>query len=167
MIIRPEIAADFTAVEAVNIAAFPTDAESRLVNQLRDRANPLISLVAEHQGCIVGHILFSPISLSSDSSLLLMGLAPMAVLPDYQRQGIGSVLVEEGLAQCRREKVGAVAVLGHPEFYPKFGFQKSTSFKIRSEYDVPAEVFMLKELEPDYLANANGTIFYHEEFNSL
>ncbi|MFT7470251.1 MAG: putative acetyltransferase [Kiritimatiellia bacterium] len=96
-----------------------------------------------------------------------MGLAPMAVLPTYQRQGIGSALVEAGLAQCRLNACGAVAVLGHPEYYPKFGFEPSTNFAIKSEYDAPKEVFMIVELETGYLEDCSGTISYHEEFKNL
>jgi len=118
-------------------------------------------------GKLVGHILFSPVTLDSKSALQLMGLAPMAVLPSQQRQGIGSALVEAGLAQCHLAKCGAVAVLGHPDYYPKFGFKPSTNFAIKSEYDVPAQVFMIVELEKGYLKDCSGTIAYHEEFKNL
>ncbi|PCI82154.1 MAG: GNAT family N-acetyltransferase [SAR86 cluster bacterium] len=167
MIIRAENKEDFAAVQAIHLSAFPEAGESKLVTRLRENAQPIISLVAEVDGELVGHILFSPVTLDSKSSLQLMGLAPMAVLPSQQRQGIGCALVKAGLAQCLLTKNGAVAVLGHPDFYPKFGFEPSTSFAIKSEYDVPAEVFMVVELEKDYLNGCSGTISYHEEFKSL
>ena len=156
MIIRPENKQDIAAVQSINLSAFPEDGESKLVNRLRESAQPLISLVAEVDGQLVGHILFSPVTLDSDPSLRLLGLAPMAVLPEYQRQGIGSALVEEGLAQCRLARYGAVAVLGHPDYYPKFAFTPSTNFSIKSEYDVPAEAFMIVELEKGYLNACSG-----------
>ncbi|MDP6651962.1 MAG: N-acetyltransferase, partial [Gammaproteobacteria bacterium] len=108
MNIRPEQDADKDAVYAVNAAAFPGNDEAELVNKLRESAQPLISLVAEDKGCVVGHILFTPVSLGGDNSLTLMGLAPMAVLPKYQKQGIGTALVETGLTNCERLGAGAV-----------------------------------------------------------
>jgi len=167
MIIRAETEDDFAAVQSINLSAFPEDGESRLVNNLRENAQPIISLVAEVDGKLVGHILFSPVTLDSKSSLQLMGLAPMAVLPAYQRQGIGSVLIEAGLEKCRLAQYGAVVVLGHPDYYPKFGFTASSNFAIKSEYDVPTDVFMIIELEKGYLEDCSGTISYHEEFKNL
>lgn len=167
MIVRTEKREDFAAVQAIHLSAFPEDAESKLINRLRKNASPIVSMVAEDNEQLVGHILFSPVTLDSSTSLKLMGLAPMAVLPSKQRQGIGSALVEAGLAQCRLIQCGAVAVLGHPDFYPKFGFKPSTDFAIKSEYDVPAEVFMMVELEKAYLQGCSGIISYHEEFKDL
>ena len=167
MTIRAETKDDFAAVQSINLSAFPEDGESRLVNRLRKNAQPIISLVAEVDGKLVGHILFSPVTLDSKSSLQLMGLAPMAVLPAYQRQGIGSALVEAGLEKCRLAQFGAVVVLGHPDYYPKFGYTASSNFAIKSEYDVPEEVFMIIELKKGYLKDCSGTISYHEEFKNL
>ena len=167
MQIRKEISSDREAVYAINLAAFPTDAEAQLVERLRAGAYPIISLVAQESDSLVGHILFSPVTLDSDPTLALMGLAPMAVLPNRQGSGIGSALVAAGLQYCTELGVGAVAVLGHPDFYAKFGFIASAKFGITSEYDVPAEVFMLKELSGDYLKNCTGTIRYHAEFGKL
>lgn len=167
MQIREEARSELDAIHAINLAAFPSSAEAELVRRLRLSANPLISLVAVESGAVIGHILFSPVILDTDSTLALMGLAPMAVMPGRQKQGIGSALVEAGLQHCAELEIGAVAVLGHPDFYPKFGFRASTEFAIKSEYDVPAEVFMLKELSKDYLKNASGIIRYHEEFSKL
>ena len=164
---RLEQEADRDAVYAVNVAAFPGKQEAELVDKLRETAEPLISLVAEDNGKIIGHILFSPVTLASDSTLQLMGLAPMAVLPQHQKQGIGSRLVALGLEHCQLLGAGAVAVLGHPAFYPRFGFTSATGFGIKSEYDVPPEVFMIRELQPGYLSGKNGTISYHQAFSEL
>lgn len=167
MLIRNEAEADHEAVQAILDSAFEGDAESRLVSQLRLCATPLISLVAEQDGEVLGHILFSPITLDSDPSLALMGLAPMAVLPDQQRRGIGAALIEAGLKRCRQSQIGAVVVLGHPGYYPRFGFRESVSFDISCEYDVPAEAFMLLEIQAGYMNGHRGTVRYHEQFSKL
>lgn len=165
MHIREEKKSDQGVVYEVNAAAFPSNEEAELVNRLRKTADPIISLVAEEQGVVAGHILFTPVALDSNAFLNLMGLAPMAVLPDFQRHGIGSALIDAGLAQCQQLGVGAVIVLGHAEYYPKFGFVPSIQFGIKSEYDVPDDVFMITELVKDYLRDQHGTIQYHGEFS--
>ncbi len=167
MIIRPEQEADHAAVRAVNTAAFDTAAEADLVDALRTQAQPLVSLVAEEKREVVGHILFSPVTLVGHAGLKLAGLAPMAVTPAYQRKGIGSALVRAGLDYCRREGFVAVIVLGHPEYYPRFGFAPATRFGIGSEYDVPDEVFMALELQAGVLAGKTGLIKYHDAFAQL
>jgi putative acetyltransferase len=167
MEIRPEQAADIGAVRAVNRAAFETATEADLVDALREQAKPIVSLVADDDGSIVGHILFSPVTLSGHEELRIMGLAPMAVLPAVQRRGIGSALVRAGLESCRRLGCCALVVLGHPEYYPRFGFTPASRFGIGSEYEVPDEVFMALELEPGALHDRSGTIRYHPAFANL
>ena len=165
--IRKEREGEFAATRDIHLAAFETPAEADLVDALRRRAQPIVSLVAARGGTLVGHILFSPVSLTGHPEIRLMGLAPMAVAPDYQRQGIGSQLVRAGLEGCRRIEAAAIVVLGHADYYPRFGFRKASSFGIRSEYEVPDEVFMAMELEADALANATGTVHYHAAFGEL
>jgi putative acetyltransferase len=167
VIIRPEEETDHAAVHAVNRAAFETAVEADLVDALRTRAQPLVSLVAEQDGEVVGHILFSPVSLVRHAGLRLAGLAPMAVTPAHQRKGIGSALLRAGLDQCRQEGFVALVVLGHPQYYPRFGFAPAARFGIRSEYDVPDDVFMVLELEPGALAGKAGLIKYHDAFSQL
>jgi putative acetyltransferase len=167
MIIREERRVDAESIRAVNLAAFDTGTEADLVDALRRRATPLISLVAEDDEKIVGHILFSPVTLASEPGLSLMGLAPMAVVPSRQRQGVGSRLVREGLEQCRQVNVAAVVVLGHPAFYPRFGFLPAARLLLRSEYEVPEEVFMARELREGALRGVSGTIRYHPVFWDL
>ena len=162
--IRPETEADRTAVFGINAAVFPTDAEARLVDSLRASADPLVSLVAVEDEDVVGHIMFTPVTLAPFDDLRLMGLAPMAVSPSVQRTGIGTELVKAGLQRCGELGVGAVAVLGHPEYYPRFGFLPSTQWGIKSEYDVPEDGFMLFELSADYLRDRHGIISYHKAF---
>jgi putative acetyltransferase len=129
--IRPEEPKDQAAVRALNTSAFESASEADLVDVLREQARPVVSLVAEHERGIVGHIMFSPVSLTG---------------------------------HCQRIGFGAVVVLGHPGFYPRFGFVPSTRFGIRSEYDAPEEAFMAMELQPGYLACKAGTIRSHAAF---
>ena len=96
-----------------------------------------------------------------------MGLAPLAVAPERQSEGIGSALVRTGLQQCRQLDFGAVVVLGHPGYYPRFGFSPSTRFGLGCEYDVPEEAFMVVELKPGYLDSASGKVKYHDAFSDL
>ena len=167
MLIRLEEPKDYSAIHAVNSAAFETDAEANLVDILRKEANPIISLVADEDGAIVGHIIFSPVTLTRHAQLKIMGLGPMAVLPAQQRHGIGSMLVRTGLEKCKQIGYGAVIVLGHSGFYPRFGFTPSDRYDIRCEYDVPVEAFMVIELKAKYLKGAHGTIKYHSAFNEV
>jgi putative acetyltransferase len=167
MPIRAEEQRDWPAVHAVNVSAFETPAEANLVDALREQAQPLVSLIAEDNGAIVGHIMFSPVSLSGHPGLKIMGLAPMAVAPAHQRKGIGSALVRAGLEQCQQLGFGAVVVLGHPTYYPRFGFSSSARFGIGCEYEVPEEVFMVVELEAGCLRGASGKVRYHAAFSNV
>ena len=167
MHIRVERDGDAAAVRQVNQQAFGASVEADLVDALREQAKPFLSLVAEDDGAIVGHIAFSPVTLASAARLRVMGLAPMAVLPDRQRRGTGSALVRAGLDECRRLGASAVVVLGHPEYYPRFGFRPAPRFDLRSEYDVPDDVFMALELVQGALTGQSGTVRYHQAFAGL
>jgi putative acetyltransferase len=167
MQIRPEQPGDFAAVHAVNRAAFDRRAEADLVDALRAQADPMISLVADADGSIAGHICFSRVTLSGHAGLVIMALAPMAVLPAAQRRGIGSALVRTGLDHCAQRGCRAVVVLGHPEYYPRFGFVPASGFGIRSEYNVPDAAFMVRELEAGALNGRPGTIRYHPAFANV
>jgi putative acetyltransferase len=167
MLIRAEEPGDRAAVRGVNVSAFETALEANLVDALRQQAEPLVSLVAENDGAIIGHIMFSPVALSGHPALRIMGLAPMAVSPDRQRTGIGSALVHAGLERCKHLGFGAVVVLGHAAYYPRFGFSPSARFGIGCGYDVPEDVFMVVELQPAFLHGASGTIEYHAAFSNL
>ena len=156
--------ADIVAVFKVNAASFPTEAEAKLVESLRESADPHVSLVALEEQDVVGHIMFTPVSLESYDELRLMGLAPMAVAPSHQRCGIGMQLVKAGLERCRELDIGAVVVLGHPGYSPRFGFRPASQWGIRSEYDVPDDTFMMLELSPGYLQGYQGTIRYNAAF---
>lgn len=168
MIIRAEKRADYQNIRTVNIKAFGSSSEADIVDRIRLEDIEFISLVAERDGKIVGHILFSPVTLEGyESELKLMGLGPMAVLPESQNKGIGSKLVSAGLKVCGNKSCDAVVVLGHPNYYPRFGFRPSIEYGIICEYDVPDDTFMVKELNPGVLKGKKGTIKYHPLFNEL
>jgi putative acetyltransferase len=167
MRIRPETEADRAAVRTVNDTAFETSAEADLVEALHRKGVSLVSLVAEVDGRVVGHILFSPVFVTEHADLNFMGLAPMAVVPDYQRKGIGSALVRQGLARCKDLGCRAVVVIGHAEYYPRFGFVPAHKYALRCEYDVPADVFMVAELEPGALKGRSGSVRYDDLFSGV
>lgn len=171
MVIRPEdpTSADATAIRRLNEAAFPGQEEAALVDALRAAAAPLISLVAEEDGRILGHILFSPVTIEGRAAGLWMGLAPMAVSPDRQRSGIGSALIEAGLDACRELGAEVVVVLGHLEYYyPRFGFLPASGFGVRSEYPNAGDAFMALELKPGALAHGSTAVVrYHRAFAAL
>lgn len=165
--IRSETDNDKTAVYDINAAAFATETEAKLVDALRKSASEYISQVAVEDQNVVGHIMFTPVTLEPFEDLRLMGLAPMAVSPSLQRGGIGSELVKTGLLRCTESDVGAVAVLGHPQYYPRFGFRPASQWGIKSEYEVPEEVFMMMELSPGYLQGYQGIIRYDAAFADI
>ncbi len=166
--IRLETPEEISAIHQIHLAAFPTAEEAKLVDALRKNELPLLSLVAELDHNLVGHLLFSPVSLNPHSAQIsIFGLAPLAVIPAHQNQGIGSMLVKEGLMRCRELGFDAVVVLGQPWFYPKFNFVPSINFEIQSEYEVPDEVFMMQELKKGALHGIKGTVKYHPIFNEM
>lgn len=167
MHIRKESPADWRAVHALYCAAFDTPAEAELVDRLRGRSHPYVSLVADDKGRIVGHILFTPVMLPGHPRARFLGLAPMAVLPDYQNSGVGSALVETGLLHARQEGAGAVVVLGHPGYYPRFGFAPASRHGLGCEYEAPDEAFLVLELIPGHLDGLAGTLQYHAAFSEL
>jgi putative acetyltransferase len=166
MRIRSEEPKDRSAIRAVHEAAFGTSLEADIVDALRAKPKSLISLVAETEGEIIGHILFSPVSLADQPHALLMGLGPLAVAPEHQRQKVGSALVRRGLELCRDRGYAAVVVLGHAEYYPRFGFVPASQYGIRSRYDAPDEAFMAVELQPRALRDVSGEVAYDEAFGS-
>ena len=166
MKIRPEQPGDQPQIRTINQQAFAGDTEANLVDALRNCDVPLISLVAEEDEQLIGHILFSPVTLSGrNNAPPIAGLAPMAVLPDWQGRGVGSLLVTTGLEYCASAGYVAVVVLGHADYYPRFGFVPASRFGIKSEFNVPDEVFMLKTLQGSALQGIKGTVQYHAAFN--
>ncbi|HRW29747.1 MAG: N-acetyltransferase [Alphaproteobacteria bacterium] len=168
MIIRKEKECDFEAVNNLLLAAFEDEGEAKLVSALRIKASPVISLVAEIHDKIVGYIMFSPVKITGHEDFKIMGLAPVAVLPEHQNKGIGAALINEGLDNCRKLGFQAAVLLGHAEYYPRFGFKQSTKFGLICPYEgVPPECFMAKELFPGSLSKVSGQILFHPAFSEL
>lgn len=168
MQIRTETPADYPAIANVLRQAFGQDAEALLVERIRqsDRYLPELALVAEKEGLVVGHILFSYIDLVGAETLPVLGLAPLAVHPDYQRQGIGSALTQAGLAKAEERGEAIAIVLGHPPFYSRFGFEPSVNYGIESPFPVPPEFFMVKFLQ-SALQGYEGKVVYPSAFVDL
>lgn len=142
--IREEDATDHDGVRHVNGLAFPTHAEADLVERLRDEHAVCVSVVAVSQDAVVGHALFSHAHIELPSGPLAVGaLGPVAVLPEQQRRGIGASLIRAGLERCWALGLPAVIVLGHPDYYPRFGFRRADTWAIRCEFDAPPEAFMI------------------------
>jgi putative acetyltransferase len=166
MEIRVEKPEDIDAVRQVNIAAFGRESEANLVDRLRGVASTL-SFVAEQSEQIIGHIFFSPVAIAGNcpGDLLILGLAPLAVVPDRQRQGVGSLPIRHGLDECAQLGCKAVFVLGHSDYYPRFGFVTAKEKGFGCKYGVSDESFMLLELEKGALEGCSGTVQYRPEFD--
>jgi putative acetyltransferase len=163
MVIRPETIVDHAAIREVNRLAFGRDDEARLVEAPRDGVHARVSLVAEVNGQVVGHILFSALPIVTPGGTVeALALAPMAVIPSHQRRGIGSLLVREGLSACRGAGHRVVVVLGHPEFYPRFGFSAKMAERRKSPYSGP--IFMAIESVRDALEGVEGEVRYPPPF---
>src|SRR5205823_49642 len=166
--IRREEPRDADAVRRVNELAFGEPTEANLVRELTAASASTLSLVAEKDGYVVGHILFSPVTIETPAGqVTAIGLAPMAVLPDQQRKGIGTRLVQEGLAELKRLGHDVVVVVGHPDYYPRFGFKRASQFGLRTEIDCTDESFMTIELRTGALAGRGGMVRYRPEFGAL
>lgn len=161
--IRHARAADHAAIRAVNLAAFPEAAEADLAERLRADGDVVFEMVAEADGEVVGHILFS--RLWADSVNLYLALAPMAVAPGLQRQGLGSDLVRAGLEFCREYGAHGVVVLGHVDYYPRFGFSAESAARVASPY-AGSPAFMALALE-DCAFDARLTLAYPDAFKGL
>jgi putative acetyltransferase len=165
--IHLEQAEDLEAVRQVNQLAFETSAEAQLVDQLRSREKLIVSLVAKIGDQIVGHIAFSPVHITSTPALRGIGLGPMAVIPIMQRHGIGTALIHAGLNRCRELDYDFAVVLGHPTYYPRFGFIPANRFSVTCIWQVPEDAFMALELREHSLVGSSGLATYEPEFNEL
>ncbi|MBD2208162.1 N-acetyltransferase [Calothrix sp. FACHB-1219] len=168
MNIRGEVIQDYLAIAEVNRLAFGQENEAKLVEEIRNSGGyiPELSLIAEVETAVVAHILFSYIDLVGKETLRVLGLAPMAVLPHFQRQGIGSALVKAGLEIANARGESMVIVLGHPQFYNRFGFEPSVNYNIESPFPVPEEFFMVKPLQ-GYQQNYKGKVIYPPAFATV
>ena len=166
--IRPEKPDDASRVRSVNELAFGQPAEADLVERLRQACADSLSLVAEDDA-VVGHILFTPVAVEGARRRVDgMGLAPMAVLPDRQRRGIGSRLVRRGLDILRERGCPFVVVVGHPEYYPRFGFEPASGHGLASQWEgVPDAAFMVLILDARAMAGVSGVARYRDEFSEV
>jgi putative acetyltransferase len=165
-LLRAQLPEDASALADLHRAAFGGELEAALVGALGAAGAIAVGLVAERQGEVLGHIVFSPLELET-SEVRLAALAPMAVRPGEQSRGIGSALVRAGLERCRALGFDAVVVLGHPDYYPRFGFRPASGLGLRAPWDVPGEAFMALELAPGVLGAARGTVRYHPAFSAV
>jgi len=162
--IRSERPDDARAIRDVNERAFGGPAEATLVDLLRAANKAVVSLVAQHGDQVVGHILFSPVTVANaPGSFRGAGLAPMSVLPEYQNRGIGSRLVRDGLVACQEAGFDIVVVLGHVGFYPRFGFAPAAHHGLGNEYDA-SDAFMVLELRSGVLGSISGLVKFAAEF---
>jgi len=169
IIIRTEINSDFTQVHEVNFVAFGNrEDEAELVRRIRSTSNfvPQLSIVAEVNEEIVGHLLLSKAEVVEGNNLHeVIVLAPVAVRPGYQKQGIGTKLINEGLKRCKELGFYIVLLIGHPSYYPKFGFKPARKYDLElRQFEVPDEVFMVCELKEDVLNNIKGELKYPSAF---
>ena len=167
IIIRQELKEDLARIKEINDQAFEQEDEGRLVNKLRENENfnPELSLVAEADKTVVGHILFYPVKIISENcEYKTLSLGPMAVIPEFQKKGIGGKLIIEGLKRAEEFGFRSVIVVGHPTYYPKFGFIRAGNWNIRLPFDAPDEAFMALEIVNGELKDKPGVIEYPAEF---
>jgi len=159
LIIRPQNRpGDLDAIRKLNAAAFAEHGGTEAFDRFRAERADILSLVAEEDGELLGHVLFSPVMLDTPTGILAgMGLGQLAVLPNRQRQGIGTRLTETGLAQLRRNNCPFIIVIGHADYYPRFGFERGARHNMRSQWQgIPEETFMVLILDPQRRNNLNG-----------
>lgn len=161
--INSEVPGDAAAIRAVHRAAFGREVEGAIVDALREAGALTISLVASRNGIVCGHVACSPVETAKPGALML-GLGPVGVAPDDQRQGSGAALIREAISLAFASGWDGVVVLGHPQYYRRFGFVPASRFGISSEYDVPDDVFMALELQPSGLTDCAGLVRYHQAF---
>jgi len=163
VVVRLEAPGDREAVHRVESEAFGREVEARLTDALRDAGKVLLSLVAVLDGEVVGHIVFSPMRVEAEGATYeAVALGPVAVEPAHQREGIGSRLIEAGLAQLRAAGYGAVFLMGHVTYYPRFGFRPAREFDVHFQDD--RDAWMGLELRPGALDGVSGTASFAEEF---
>lgn len=169
IIVRTETGDDIKAIDVVNISAFEGEAEAKLISELRTLSgyNPELSLVAEFNGRIVGHLMLSPVVLkSSAGETRMLALAPMSVVPSQSHRGIGSELVEAAVAKASAMGYGAIIVAGHPDFYSRFGFGPAQANNVRCNLPVPEDVVLVREIVAGTLGDG-GVVHYPPPFLSI
>jgi putative acetyltransferase len=168
IIIEAETEGDYEQITKLHTKAFSRDSEARLVEKLRKTPIyiPELSLVAKYGKTIIGHILFYPININTcRKKCNSLALAPVSVIPSFQNRKVGSRLIREGLERAKKLGFKSVIVVGHSEYYPRFGFEKASKYGISASFDVPDTAFFAIELEKDGLKNCSGTIEYPSYYN--
>jgi len=169
IIVREEKQDDIEIIRAINLKAFGQSLEGEIVDKLRDKCNPFVSLVAESGNDVVGHILFTPVFIKVlGKSVEGMGLAPMAVLPEFQKKGVGAALVKEGLERVKQTQCSFVIVLGHPEYYPLSGFKPVGKIGFEAPYPIPekdSDAWMIQTLKSDVIGTYSGKIICANKLN--
>lgn len=166
-VIRQETPGELAAIRDLNVAAFGGSTEADIVDLLRDAGALRYSLVAVDGNEVVGHLAFSPVSVTDGKRIVpALGLGPMAVSPSRQRQAIGTRLIEFWLEHLAEDKDNLVVLVGHPDYYPRFGFRPAKRFGIRWEHDVPDEAFMVLELRRGALEEISGVVRFHPAFDN-
>ena len=165
--IRSEQPKDINEIRLLNDKAFGQPDEGRIVDKLRKSCNGILSIVAISNNKIVGHIMFSPVTIEAQEGVIEgMGLAPMAVLPELQNQGIGSKLLKEGLRIIRNTSCPFVIVLGHEKYYPRFGFQRASKYGLKSQWEgVPDDAFMVMIFNDSEMKGMSGVVRCRDEFD--
>lgn len=167
-LVRPEQFRDFDKVRALLLTSFGREAQARLVDRLRASGKIASALVAEEKERILGHVVFSKIVVSAQGGEVnALALAPLAVVPAFQRLGIGSALVSAGLERCRSEQHSRVLVLGDPVYFARFGFAPAVQFGLKCPFPADDNSFMAIELDPGAFAGATGAVRYGHEFDDL
>ncbi|MEN6329748.1 MAG: N-acetyltransferase [Methanobacteriaceae archaeon] len=165
--IRTEKTTDFIQIDEVLCRAFERKDEATLVREIRNNRD-YIALVALIGDKVVGHVFFSPTPILTKKGLIgAISLAPVAVDPQYQGKGVAKLLINTGLERCKAEGHRIVIVLGHPEYYPRFGFVRASSYRIKPPFSVPDEAFMILELEEGALNGVEGVVSYPPEFEKV
>ena len=162
--IREERPDDIVAIRDVNNRAFAQTQEANIVDALRSSGTVLLSLVATLDGQVVGHILYSPATVGDVAGA---ALGPMAVVPQHQREGIGSRLVEAGNQRIKDAGWPFIIVLGHTHFYPRFGFRAASTHGVTCDWDVPDDAFMLQVLDETRMRSVTGRAKYRDEFSTV
>ncbi len=169
-LIRSEKVSDIAEISRVVTAAFETDAEARLVENLRNQGALTFSLIAENKSNqqILAHLALSVVTIDNGQrSWQALGLAPLSVLPEFHNKGIGSALIHFWFEHYADDFYNAVVLLGEPAYYRRFQFSTAADFDLRWEFECPEEAFMVREIKKDFLKKASGTVYYHAAFSEL
>lgn len=165
--IREEASEDREAIRLVNDQAFGRPEEGRIIDKIRKACKEVISLVAVSDNKITGHIFFSPVKIESNGRAITgMGLGPMAVLPEFQNQGIGNLLIREGIRRIKEADCPFIIVLGHEHYYPRFGFESASKYGLKPQWEgVPDKAFMVMISNKSAISGFTGVVTYRNEFS--